>query len=376
MPLLTPDALRAVRSELSEGSSVHEVARLVRRHLPRLHGPDVVTAVHEVLADVVGLGPLRDAVALPGVTDVLVCGPGTVYVERNGELHRVETAWADEDALRAFAVRLATSAQTRLDQLHPYADFLLPGGLRCHVVLPPLAASTAISVRIPRRHDALTLAEVVTGQPDEVADVLADVVRARRSYVISGGTGTGKTTLLAAMVAASDPGERVVIVEDAAELPVVHPHAVHLRARAASSEGVGEVTMRTMVRQALRMRPDRLIVGEVRGAEVVDLLAAMNTGHEGGGATVHANSAAHVRHRMRTLCLMAGVPAEAADALFATAVEVVIHLDRDSEGRRRVAQLAVVSEQDGAVIPALDFRDRVQQGAGFAQLESLLASRR
>jgi pilus assembly protein CpaF len=280
--------------------------------------------------------------------------------------------WPDEASLRAFAVRLATAAGARLDQLHPYADFLLPGGLRAHVVLPPLAAATSIAVRVPRPSEGLSLVDLLAGQPTQMIHVIDQIVQQRLSYLISGGTGSGKTTLLAAMLAAVPADQRLVLVEDTAELGVVHPHCVHLRARSASSEGVGEVTLRTMVRQAMRMRPDRLVIGEVRGAEVLDLLAAMNTGHEGAGATIHANSAERVPHRVRSLGLLAGVPGAAVDAQFATAVQVVIHLARVG-AVRKVVQVAVVIPPDGDVLPALCVAgDGVTFGQGWRQLTAWL----
>ena len=374
MPQLAPEALRALRRDLGDAATAHEVAQVVRTQLPRLQGAELVAAVHEVLADAAGLGPLRDAVT-PGVTDVLVCSHDLVYRERDGVLERIDATWSDESALRAFAVRLATAAGVRLDQLHPFADFQLPGGLRCHIVLPPLAAATSISVRIPRQDSMpLSLTELLGGQPDVIVQAVCAVVASGRSYLISGGTGSGKTTLLAAMVGQVPSTQRIVIVEDAAELGPVHPHAVHLRARPASSEGVGEVTLRTMVRQALRMRPDRLIVGEVRGVEVLDLLAAMNTGHQGAAATVHANTATQVGQRIRSLCLMAGVPVEAADALFATAVDLVIHVERAAGGARRVAGIAVTSAAGERIVPALTVSSdgTVHRGPGIDTLTEML----
>jgi pilus assembly protein CpaF len=231
-----------------------------------------------------------------------------------------------------------------------------------HAVIPPIAPDgTCISLRVPPRR-TFTLEQLVDAGslPPAGADLVRSMVAARLAFLITGGTGCGKTTVLSSLLSLADPGERIVLVEDAAELRPNHPHVVRLESRPANAEGVGAVALEALVRQALRMRPDRLVVGEVRGNEVLDLLAALNTGHEGGCSTVHANRAEHLPARVESLCVRAGVPRAAAHSLLVAAVDVVLHLGRDAHGRRRMAGLAVlVAGSDGlaTVRPAYRFSD-------------------
>jgi pilus assembly protein CpaF len=320
----------------------HRVAAALRA-AGRPVGDATVLAVYETLRrDIVGAGPLEPLLRLPGVTDVLVNGPDQVFLDRGGGLEPAAVTFPDDAAVRRLAQRLAAAAGRRLDDASPYADVRLADGTRFHAVLAPLARpGTAISLRVPQQR-AFDLAELVergmvtpTG-----ADLLRRVVTRRRAFLVTGGTGSGKTTLLAALLSLADPTERLVIVEDSSELRPDHPHVVGLEGRPANIEGAGQVEVRTLVRQALRMRPDRLVVGEVRGAEVVDLLAALNTGHEGGCGTLHANSAADVPARIEALALAAGLGREAAHSQLASAFDVVLHLGRD-RGARRLLEIAV-----------------------------------
>ncbi|WP_211348853.1 TadA family conjugal transfer-associated ATPase [Nocardioides litoris] len=330
----------------------HRVARALR-DTGRPVGDATVLAVHEVLRrDVVGAGPLEPLLALPGVTDVVVNGPDQVHLDRGRGLERSDVRFADDAAVRRLAQRLASLGGRRLDDASPYVDLRLSDGTRFHAVLAPLARpGTAISLRVPRRGGFDLDALVAAGALDPaVAQLLDRVLAARLAFLVSGGTGTGKTTLLAALLARLPTDQRLVVVEDASELRPDHPHVVGLEARPANAEGAGAVDLRTLVRQALRMRPDRLVVGEVRGAEVVDLLAALNTGHEGGCGTLHANSARDVPARVEALALAAGLGREAAHSQLASAVDAVVHLARDRSGRRHVAQVAVpVQRPDGLV---------------------------
>ena len=279
-------------------------------------------------------GPLGPLLADPEVTDVFVNGID-VWVDRGRGVQRAPLRMAGTEEVRRLAQRLAGTAGRRLDEGCPYVDVPLPDGTRLHAVLPPVArGGPYLSLRTFRPR-AFTLAELMAaGSLDATgAQVLAAIVAARLAYLISGGTGAGKTTLLSALLSLVRPGERIVLVEDAAELRPSHPHVVALEARMSNVEGAGAVSVRDLVRQALRMRPDRLVVGECRGAEVVDLLSALNTGHEGGAATVHANAAADVPARLEALGLLGGVPREALHAQVTAALRVLVHVRRASHGR-------------------------------------------
>ena len=345
-------------------------------------GDATVLAVHDTLRrDVLGAGPLEPLLRLPGVTDVLVNGPDQVWVDRGEGLERTAVRFADDDAVRRLAQRLAAAGGRRVDDASPHADVRLPDGTRFHAVLAPVSRpGTTISLRVARAR-SFTLDDLVAAGslPADGRAVLEEVVAARLAFVVSGGTGSGKTTVLAALLGLVDPGERLVLVEDASELRPDHPHVVGLEARPPNVEGAGEVTLRTLVRQALRMRPDRLVVGEVRGAEVVDLLAALNTGHEGGCGTLHANSAADVPARIEALALAAGLPRDAAHSQLAAALDVVVHLGRDRRGRRHVAELAVPARGPDGLVQvetAVRFsKQRVERGPGAARLAATLERR-
>ena len=269
----------------------------------------------------------------------------------------------------AVALHRVEPGGRRLDDATPYADLRLPDGTRFHAVLAPLARpGTLVSLRVPRTR-TFTVAELVASGTLSAgtARVLEAVVARRLAFLVSGGTGSGKTTLLAALLSLVAPEERVVVVEDASELRPDHPHVVALEGRPPNIEGAGAVDVRTLVRQALRMRPDRLVVGEVRGAEVVDLLAALNTGHEGGCGTLHANSALDVPARIEALALAAGLGRDAAHSQLASAVDVVLHLARGPDGVRRLRQVAVPQRAgDGLVrmVSALDVDERGDPSPG------------
>ena len=359
----TPAVLDAVREQLARTGAqlTPDVVARALRDQGRPVGDATVLAVHDLLRqDVLGAGPLEPLLRLPGVTDVLVNGADAVYVDRGEGLELTGTRFADDAAVRRLAQRLAGSVGRRLDDATPYVDLRLPDGTRFHAVLSPLSRpGTVISLRVPRGR-VFTVAELQdhgTVNAD-AASLLRRLVSARLAFLVSGGTGSGKTTLLSALLSLVDPGHRMVVVEDASELRPDHPHVVGLESRPANVEGAGEVPMRVLVRQALRMRPDRLVVGEVRGDEVTDLLAAMNTGHEGGCGTLHANSAADVPARVEALAMAAGMTQDAAHSQLASAVDAVVHLARGPDGRRRVAEVAVLRRgPDGRVRaePALTF---------------------
>ncbi len=294
----------------------------------------------QLVADHLGLGPLEALVDDVSITDVLVNGDGSVWVDRGAGVTREPGAQlGDASSVRRLAVRLAGLAGRRLDDAQPWVDGLLPGGVRLHAVVPPLVEGAHISLRLARqRSGGLDRLSEIGMLTDGQADLLRELVARRAAYVVTGGTGTGKTTLLAALLAEVPTDERLVVVEDVGEIRVEHPHVVRLQARAANTEGVGEVGMVTLVRQALRMRPDRLVVGEVRGAEVREMLLALNTGHEGGCGTLHANRAEDVPARFEALGALAGMSREAVQSQLRTALDVVVHLRRD-DGRRQVSSI-------------------------------------
>jgi pilus assembly protein CpaF len=345
-------------------------AALIRQHIDAGMGPDrgsveqVVSGVEAVrlgaagaaearealASEVLGLGPLEDCVADPRVTDVLVNGDGSVWVDRGAGLERSPVLVGDASSARRLAVRLAAQAGRRLDESQPWVDGLLPDGIRLHAVLPPLVSGGAhVSLRVPRA-SAVRLPDLMeAGMFDTLTcEVLVGLVHKRQSFLVTGGTGSGKTTLLGAMLAEVPPIERIVLVEDVRELTVRHPHVVGLQGRSPNVEGRGTVTLVDLVRQALRMRPDRLVVGEVRGAEVRELLAALNTGHEGGCGTIHANSPRDVPTRFEALGALAGLGRDAVHAQLASAVSVVVHVERRASGRLVSSVSVLEGSREGA----------------------------
>jgi pilus assembly protein CpaF len=307
--------------------------------------------------ELTGAGILEPLLCADGTTDVLVTAPDSVWVDDGNGLRRSDIQFTDEAAVRRLAQRLALGAGRRLDDAQPWVDGQLTGlgagelAVRLHAVLPPIAAGgTCLSLRVLRPATQDLSALLAAGAIEPTAMVLIDdIITARLAFLVSGGTGAGKTTLLSAMLNAVAPDERIVCVEDAAELAPPHPHLVRLVGRRANVEGIGEVTVRQLVRQALRMRPDRIVVGEVRGAEVVDLLAALNTGHDGGAGTVHANNPSEVPARLEALAALGGLDRIALHSQLAAAVQVLLHVARDRSGRRRLTEIAMLCQLDGRV---------------------------
>ncbi|MEZ0492420.1 TadA family conjugal transfer-associated ATPase [Kineococcus sp. TBRC 1896] len=357
--------VEAVRDRLARSGTAPDpaaVAAAARAEGVVLGAADLLRLLDGVGAALVGAGRLQPLLEVPGTTDVLVNGGGEIWVDDGSGLRRSEVSLAGEDEVRPLAVRLAAGAGRRLDEASPFVDARLPDGTRLHAVLPPLApAGTHLSLRVPAlRRLGFAELERSGAVPPGWGPVLRAVVAQRLSLLVSGGTGSGKTTLLQALLGLVPPDERIVLVEDAGELRPEHPHVVHLEARHGNVEGRGAVGLDDLVRQALRMRPDRLVVGECRGAEVRDLLAALNTGHAGGAGTVHANAAADVPVRLQALAATAGVAPAVVDAQLLAGVDVVVHVDRRA-GLRAVAEVGVVGERAGraVVVPAL-----VRDGAG------------
>jgi pilus assembly protein CpaF len=379
---VTDALLEQVRSRLAasgEPASHTALARMLREMGVVLGPESVLDLARRLHDDLVGTGPLESLLADPDVSDVVVNGPHEVYVDRGAGLEPCDIRFGSAEQVRGLAVRLATAAGRRLDDAVPWVDAALPDGTRLHAVLPPIAPDgPLLSLRVlgrrtPGMDDLLASGSVAA----DLLPVLRQVIHRRLSFLVTGGTGAGKTTVLSALLSLVPAQERLVMVEDTRELQPRHPHAVRLLARPANVEGVGAVGLDDLVRQAMRMRPDRLVVGEVRGAEVVDMLAALNTGHEGGAATVHANAARDVPARLEALGLAAGLNQAAVRSQISAGLQVVLHVVR-RHARRRLAEVAVVHADDARVRvqPALvvDDKGRVQPGPGADALAQMLGA--
>ncbi|NJQ07140.1 TadA family conjugal transfer-associated ATPase [Streptomyces lonarensis] len=356
------DKVRAQLAEAGDDPTPHRVAAVLREQSRLLGDHDVLAESRELRSELVGAGPLQPLLAEADVTDVLVNGPDAVWVDRGRGLHRAGVRFRDTTAIRRLAQRLAATAGRRLDDARPWVDARLPDGTRMHAVLPPLAVgSPCLSLRVVRPRP-LTLDELTSAGtlPPDGAELLRRLVHARLSYLVTGGTGSGKSTLLATLLGLVPADERIVLVEDSAELRPTHPHVVGLETRPANQEGAGGIALDQLLRQALRMRPDRLVVGEVRGPEAVTLLTALNTGHDGGCGTLHAGAAQDVPARLEALGAMAGLPRAALHSQLAAALSVILHLVR-VRGSRRLAEVHVLErDADGLVrtVPALRWTER------------------
>jgi pilus assembly protein CpaF len=357
---------RARDGVAQNGALAGEVRALVDSEAPALPDAEREDLAARVVRLATGLGPLEPLLADPAVDEVMVNGPGEVWVERGGVLSRApEVRFEGEASLMHSIERILAPLGRRVDEASPVCDARLPDGSRVNVVIPPLALSgPCLTIRKFRRQ-GFSLEDLVGNGTlaAPLAEMLAACVRARASILVSGGTGSGKTTTLGALSAAIPGGERIVTIEDAAELRLRQRHVVRLESRPPNVEGRGEVTIRALVRNALRMRPDRIVVGEVRGAEALDMLMALNTGHEGSLTTVHANSPEDALRRVETLALMAGLglPHEAVREQVASALQLVVHQARAPSGARRVESVAEVV--------------RVAGGAGTRELYRLRGER-
>jgi pilus assembly protein CpaF len=367
---LDEELLAGVRRGLIGGAPVGAgVGRWARDRGVVLGREDVEILGDTVRAELVGAGPLQGLVDEPGVSDVLVNGADRVWVDRGRGLERRVVDLGGAERLRALAVRLAASGGQRLDDANPVVDARLPDGVRLHAVLPPVSADgVLLSLRVPRRvpfsvADLVTAGSVHPG----IAPVLAALVRGRANGLVTGATGTGKTTLLSALLSLAPPGERIVCVEEVPELRPVHPHVVRLTVRRANVEGAGEVGLVSLVRHALRMRPDRIVLGEARGPELREVLTALNTGHDGGWATLHANDLADVPARLAALGALAGLEEHALATQVGSALDVVVHLRRP-EGLRRVDRLGVLHGLDVVEALAVGPDGELRRGPGWPAL--------
>jgi pilus assembly protein CpaF len=354
------DSLQAVAASLHrqligdpapDGDAGERIRALVEREAGILDAATREDLAARVAELAFGFGPLEPLLADPAVDEVMVNGPDDVWVERAGRLERAEEAFASADALRHAIERILSPLGRRADEAEPLADARLPDGSRVNVVLPPLALDGPVLTIRRFRRRALTADDLVangTWTP-ALRDLLAAAVRGRLSILVSGGTGSGKTTTLNVLSSFVPAGERIVTIEDTAELRLAQPHVVRLEARPPSVEGRGEVTIRRLVRNALRMRPDRIVVGEVRGGEALDMLQAMSTGHDGSLCTVHAGSPEEALRRLETLALMAdvGLPHMAVRDQLADAVDLVVQQARCADGGRRIVAVAEVVRAAG-----------------------------
>ena len=353
-------ALAAAPAEGGVSPSPEELLeRVLRRDAPLLPPEDRDEVRRLLLERTVGLGPLESLLDDDEIDEIMISGTRPVWVERRGRIEESGVAFADEHELLHAIERMLAGAGRRVDRADPLCDARLPDGSRVHVALPPLAVDgPAVTIRRfrARRWTPEELVERGTWSAG-VAELVAQAVADRRSVLVSGGTGAGKTTTLGAVASLLDPAERIVTVEDTAELRLGQPHVVRLEARPPRTDGTGGVTIRELVRNALRMRPDRIVVGEVRGAEALDMVLAMTTGHDGSLSTIHARSPDAALRRLETLCLMAdvGLPHVAVARMVGDAVGLVLQQTRTADGHRRVTAAArVASGPDGWTLETVD----------------------
>jgi pilus assembly protein CpaF len=348
LDLATFDA-EQLRSEAMRQRVTKALERIIEELASEIGPPQArATLLAEMVDEVLGLGPLQELLEDEDVSEIMVVDPCTIYIERNGRIESTSLRFVDEESCRAVIERIVTPLGRRIDESAPLVDARLEDGSRVNAIIPPLAVrGPCITIRKFARNgltmDHLLSQGAITGS---MATFLKRCVRAKKNVIISGGTGSGKTTLLNILSSEIDPRERIVTIEDAAELSLAQPHVVSLESKPVNLEGSGAYTIRDLVKNALRMRPDRILVGECRGGEAIDMLQAMNTGHEGSMTTTHANSVREAIKRVETLCLMSGLdlPTSAIREQMAASIHVVIQQTRFSDGSRRVTSIAEVGE--------------------------------
>jgi len=353
--------------------------RIVRREEVKVSPIERQRFVGEVISDTLGYGPLDEPLADPSVTEIMCNSHEEIFIERSGVIEETGLSFADEEQFRQVIEKIVSAVGRRVDESSPMVDARLPDGSRVNAIIPPLALrGPALTIR-KFAEDPYTARDLVNlgAFSLEFVNVLEACVRGKLNVLISGGTGTGKTTLLNALSSFIPDRERILTIEDAAELQLQQPHVVSLEARPANAEGKGEVRIRDLVRNALRMRPDRIVVGEVRGAESLDMLQAMNTGHEGSLTTVHANSPRDAVSRLETMVLMAGfeLPVRAIREQIASAINVIIQLDRMTDGSRKVTSVQEIQGMEGDTILLQEvFRFRPQLSPDGRQVGHLEAT--
>ncbi|HVA77051.1 MAG TPA: CpaF family protein [Candidatus Binataceae bacterium] len=350
--------LETLEPAAMSGKVTAAIAEILNEEGRLLTDADRARLVEEIKNELLGLGPLEPLLRDDDITDILVNGPNQVYVERFGKLHPADVAFQDDQHLMLIIDRIVSRVGRRVDESSPMVDARLPDGSRINAIIPPLALDgPSLSIRRfgHKRYDisGLVEKESITW---EVVEFLLAVVRARLNVIVAGGTGSGKTTMLNCLSAFVPEDERIVTIEDSAELSLQQPHVVRLESRPANLEGKGEITQRDLVRNCLRMRPDRIVVGEVRGAEVLDMLQAMSTGHDGSISTIHANSTRECLGRLEMMMLLSGIsiPQRAMRQQIASAVNLIVHISRMSDGSRKVMKISEVTGMEGDMIMMQD----------------------
>ncbi|MEX2486608.1 MAG: CpaF family protein [Nitriliruptoraceae bacterium] len=335
-----------------------ELSRIVAEEKIPLTADERARLVREIADDVLGYGPLQSLLEDEGVSEIMVNGPDAIFVEREGRLRRTTARFASDEHLRRVIERIVSRIGRRIDESSPMVDARLPDGSRVNAIIPPLAVDGSVLTIRKFATDPLGVDDLIRfgTLTDDMAALLSACVRARLNIIVSGGTGTGKTTLLNVLSSFIPDGERIITIEDAVELQLRQNHVVRLESRPANVEGRGLVSIRDLVRNALRMRPDRIIIGEVRGGESLDMLQAMNTGHDGSLSTVHANTPRDAIARLETLVLMAGMdlPSRAIREQLASAVDVVVQISRLRDGTRRVTHVTEVQGMEGERVTLQD----------------------
>ncbi|MGW1423440.1 CpaF family protein [Bradyrhizobium manausense] len=358
MEQIDPSAAAAVPREVLRRQIEEIIHGIANQERLELSGREQLQLADEIADDMTGYGPLRALLLDETISDIMINGPSNVYVERRGKLERIAVRFRDNDHIASVAQKIASQVGRRVDESSPMVDCRLPDGSRVNIILPPLAIhSPCISIRkFPSRR--LSMAGLIDNgsMTAAIGQLLEIASRARLNVLVSGGTGSGKTTLLNAMSEFIDHSERVVTIEDAAELQLQQPHVISLETRPPSLEGTGQVTQRDLLWNALRMRPDRIVVGEVRGAEAFDMLQAMNTGHDGSISTVHANSARDALTRVENMVQMGQVnlPSRTIRAQIVAALDVIVQVERMRDGQRRIVQISEVIGLEGDVITTND----------------------